>query len=404
MEATEVFLRAQGLKPRVFPIHRRGSSRALIQSLLTKRGHVYPYTRIHASSLGIEFRRFRVAHPSKTLCASTRIETRGHRGLRQRICRAFAEFRCIEHVANACATVWNWTAVRERHRIACNAVRGLSVGGCVGWQGGAPAGQGAPNRKRASEMKGASMQLKRYSTVRVLALCLFTALVSTLSLRAQEVTASITGVVSDPTGAMVAAAKVTAGDLDRGTMFSTVTDSAGAYNLARLPVGRYQVKVASTGFETAVQPKVELVINQVAKIDFRLKVGNVSESVEVTGAAPILQSETTTVGTVLQSDAITSLPLETTQLQPTDSADSRLRHDQPRARSIPGSRPSTPAAPISTAIANRRTTTCWTAWRTWSSSTTTSPTRRTWTRSKNSTSLPTIPRPTTDSSWAASLV
>ena len=155
------------------------------------------------------------------------------------------------------------------------------------------------------------MQLKRYSTIWVLALCLFAALVSAVPLRAQDVTASITGVVSDPTGATVPAAKVTAGDLDRGTIISTVTDSAGAYNLARLPVGRYQVKVASTGFETAVQPKVELVINQVAKLDFRLKVGNVSESVEVTGAAPILQSETTTIGTVLQSDAITSLPLET---------------------------------------------------------------------------------------------
>jgi hypothetical protein len=54
------------------------------------------------------------------------------------------------------------------------------------------------------------MQLKRYSTVRVLGLCLFAALVSSFPLRAQDVTASITGVVSDPTGAMVGAAKVTA--------------------------------------------------------------------------------------------------------------------------------------------------------------------------------------------------
>ena len=155
------------------------------------------------------------------------------------------------------------------------------------------------------------MQLKRYSTVRVLGLCLFAALVSSFPLRAQDVTASINGVVSDSTGATVAAAKVTAADLDRGTTFSAVTDSAGAYNLSRLPVGRYQVKVTATGFEAAVQPKVELVINQVAKLDFQLKVGNISESMEVTGAAPILQAETTTVGTVLQSDAITSLPLET---------------------------------------------------------------------------------------------
>ena len=155
------------------------------------------------------------------------------------------------------------------------------------------------------------MQLKRYSTVRVLGLCLFAALVSSFPLRAQDVTASVNGVVSDSTGATVAAAKVTAGDLDRGTTFSAVTDSAGAYNLSRLPVGRYQIKVTKTGFEAAIQPKVELEINQVAKLDFQLKVGNISESVEVTGAAPILQAETTTVGTVMQSEAITSLPLET---------------------------------------------------------------------------------------------
>ncbi len=152
---------------------------------------------------------------------------------------------------------------------------------------------------------------KRCSTVRVLALFLLAALVFALPLRAQDVTASITGVVSDPSGAMVAAATVTAADLDRGTTFSTVTDSAGSYNLARLPAGRYQVKVTSTGFETLVQPKVELVINQVAKIDFQLKVGNVNQTVEVTSAAPILQNETTTLGTVMQAQAITDLPLET---------------------------------------------------------------------------------------------
>src|ERR1039458_3612375 len=73
-----------------------------------------------------------------------------------------------------------------------------------------------------SEMKGAFMQLKRYSTVRVLGLCLFAALVSSFPLRAQDVTASVNGVVSDSTGATVAAAKVTAGDLDRGTTFSEI--------------------------------------------------------------------------------------------------------------------------------------------------------------------------------------
>ena len=155
------------------------------------------------------------------------------------------------------------------------------------------------------------MQLKRYSTVWILALCLAAALISAIPARAQDVTASITGAITDSTGAVMAGVSVTASDLDRGTTFTTTTDSAGAYNLVRLPVGNYQVKVASPGFQTEVQPKVELVINQVAKIDFQLKVGNVTETVEVTSAAPILQTETTTLGTVMQSAAITSLPLET---------------------------------------------------------------------------------------------
>jgi hypothetical protein len=155
------------------------------------------------------------------------------------------------------------------------------------------------------------MQLKRYSKVGILALFVLAALVAAIPLRAQDVTASITGVVSDPTGAMVVAATVTAQDLDRGTTFSSVTDSAGVYNLLRLPVGHYQVKATTAGFQTAVQPKVDLEINQVAKIDFQLKVGNIAETVEVTSAAPILQTETTTLGTVMQSAAITSLPLAT---------------------------------------------------------------------------------------------
>jgi hypothetical protein len=82
------------------------------------------------------------------------------------------------------------------------------------------------------------MQLKRYSTVWVLALFLLVALVSAIPIGAQAVTASITGVVTDSTGAVIGGAAVTAKDLDRGTTFSTVTDSAGSYNLAQLPVGR----------------------------------------------------------------------------------------------------------------------------------------------------------------------
>ncbi len=154
------------------------------------------------------------------------------------------------------------------------------------------------------------MQLKRYSTIWVLALFLLAALVTAIPLGAQN-TAAITGIINDTSGAVIANATVTAKDLDRGVIFSTISDSVGVYSLPQLPVGRYEIKVQVAGFDTAVNSGVELEVGQVAKLDFQLKVGNVSQTVEVTGAAPILQSETSALGTVMQSDAITMLPLET---------------------------------------------------------------------------------------------
>lgn len=129
--------------------------------------------------------------------------------------------------------------------------------------------------------------------------------------RCQEVTAAINGVVTDPSGGAVAGAKVIARDLDRGTAFPTTTDSGGLYNLPRLPVGNYEVRVENPGFQASVQSPVVLQLNQVAKIDFQLKVGNVNQTVEVTTAAPVLQTETTQLGTVLDARTNEALPLAT---------------------------------------------------------------------------------------------
>src|SRR5690348_16909665 len=74
-----------------------------------------------------------------------------------------------------------------------------------------------------------------------------------LQSRAQEVTAAITGRVTDPTGAAVAGAKVTATDTQRGTQWPTTTNGDGAYNLPRIPVGTYNVKVENSGFQTTQQ-------------------------------------------------------------------------------------------------------------------------------------------------------
>jgi hypothetical protein len=128
---------------------------------------------------------------------------------------------------------------------------------------------------------------------------------------AQEVTAAITGQVTDPTGAAIAGATVTARDLDRGTALKTETNIDGAYNLPRLPVGHYEVRVETTGFQTAVRSGLTLELNQTARLDFTMTLGQVSQTLEVNAAPPLLQTDNTQVGTVMQANAIANLPLET---------------------------------------------------------------------------------------------
>jgi len=135
-------------------------------------------------------------------------------------------------------------------------------------------------------------------------------LLVTISL-AQEVTATISGLVTDPSGAAISSAQVIAKDLDRGTTFPTTTDARGFYSLPRLPVGRYDVRVQNTGFQAASKSNVVLQMNQNARIDFQLSLGNVSQTVEVTSAAPILQTEETQLGTVLDAKTNVQLPLAT---------------------------------------------------------------------------------------------
>ncbi len=132
-----------------------------------------------------------------------------------------------------------------------------------------------------------------------------------VSLIAQEVTAAINGVVTDPSGSAVSGAKITAKDLDRGTTYPSTTNSDGAYSLPRLPIGNYELRVENPGFQSAIQSPIVLQLNQVAKVNIQLQVGNVNQTVEVTGAAPILQTETTQLGTVLDARTNVALPLAT---------------------------------------------------------------------------------------------
>ncbi len=128
---------------------------------------------------------------------------------------------------------------------------------------------------------------------------------------AQQVTATVTGQVSDATGGAVANAKVSATDIQRGTEYTATTNGEGYYRIFQVNVGTYNVKVESKGFQAAQQSNITLQLNQVAKIDFTLQVGNVATAIEVTGAPPELQTEATQLGQVIDERTNTTLPLAT---------------------------------------------------------------------------------------------
>ncbi len=145
-------------------------------------------------------------------------------------------------------------------------------------------------------------------TTRVLLLSLFAAGAAVV-LHAQEVSAGITGRVTDASGGSIVGAKVAAKDLDRGTDWPTTTNDDGIYVFPRVPPGRYEVRIGAPGFKEYVNPDVTLEVNQRARLDVRMEVGAITEKVEVTSAAPLLQTDTTQVGLVISSKTIEDMPL-----------------------------------------------------------------------------------------------
>jgi hypothetical protein len=109
----------------------------------------------------------------------------------------------------------------------------------------------------------------------------------------------------------VAGAKVTATDVDRGTVFRTESNESGYYNIPRVSVGTYSVRVEHPGFNMAQQENVPIALNQAARVNIALAIGNVSTLVDVTAAPPIIQTDATHLGMVMESTAIAALPLET---------------------------------------------------------------------------------------------
>ncbi|MGB7438626.1 MAG: TonB-dependent receptor [Candidatus Acidiferrum sp.] len=126
---------------------------------------------------------------------------------------------------------------------------------------------------------------------------------------AQVDTGSISGTVSDSSGAVVAGATITLTNTATGLALQTTSDSDGRYRFSAVRIGTYTLTAESKGFARVTQQNATLSIQQNMVVDFTLKPGNVSESVEVTSAPPQLQTQDASVGAVVNSRNINDLPL-----------------------------------------------------------------------------------------------
>src|SRR5229473_2202644 len=148
------------------------------------------------------------------------------------------------------------------------------------------------------------------------------ALVLLPTAQAQSTGGRIRGTVTDATGGSVAGAKVTIINAATGSQRDTETGSNGDYIFLEVPVGTYEVQVNQTGFKQYVRKGIVLDLNEVLGLDITLVVGGTTEVVEVTGAAPLVDTTSTQLGAVVGERAVSQLPLaqrntyQLLQLQP----------------------------------------------------------------------------------------
>jgi Carboxypeptidase regulatory-like domain/TonB dependent receptor len=125
------------------------------------------------------------------------------------------------------------------------------------------------------------------------------------------VTASISGTVTDPSGAVVAGATVTATNVDTGVAISQTTNAQGFYSFQSLPLGNYRVEVQQGGFKGYSQTGLVLDVNAALVVDVKLVVGATTEKVEVSSTALHVDTETTQMGEVITGKEMTDVPLVT---------------------------------------------------------------------------------------------
>jgi hypothetical protein len=127
----------------------------------------------------------------------------------------------------------------------------------------------------------------------------------------QAVSATLLGTVTDSSGAAIAKARVTATETSTGAIHESVTNDSGNYTFPDLTPGRYSVTVEASGFKKETHQNIDLLINSSTRVEFDLATGSVSETVLVTTAPPLLQTDRADISTKIESKQIADLPLGT---------------------------------------------------------------------------------------------
>src|SRR5258706_9745921 len=122
-------------------------------------------------------------------------------------------------------------------------------------------------------------------------------------------TATMVGAVTDSTGAVVPGAKITVTNAAAGFVFPSITTSEGTWYIPNLNPGSYQLRIEAQGFKTYLQNGITLRTAEQPRLDVSLEVGAVTESVQVTGAPALLETETSTSGQVLEGQTIVKMPV-----------------------------------------------------------------------------------------------
>ncbi len=128
-------------------------------------------------------------------------------------------------------------------------------------------------------------------------------------LKAQSTNSQINGQVTDESGAAVPGSKITAVNVGTGVTYDATSDQSGLYNIPLMPPGDYRIDVNTSHFRSISRSGVKLDVNQTVKLDFKLQVGSNTETISVTEAAPVIDTESGSVSNVIDNRKVTQLPL-----------------------------------------------------------------------------------------------